>query len=285
MDEFEIAEQTARTIGVTPWWPSVEPTPRWIRVMVGDTVVADSRRALLYLQYGPYPLLPTYYIPLADVADDVLRDPAPQEDGSTRFTVHAGGFGVPEAAWTYRDPAGEFEALTGAVTFTWQSPAVRWFEEDEELLAHARDPHKRVDVAPSSRHVVVRVDGHVVAESHRPLTLFETTLPTRYYLPPEDVRSDLLEPSTTRSVCPYKGWAQYWHVRVGDRLHEDLVWSYPDPVPENPRIRGLMAFWSEKAEILVDGVPDTVPSPWSADAAGVDAPAERTAPGGVATSE
>ena len=233
-------------------WPAVEPTPRWIRVRLGDELVADSRRALLLIQYGPPPRLPTYYLPMEDVRPDVLVDAHDDEDaGERRWTVSAGGQRAVDAASAPLGADGHLVALRDHVTFSWR--ALRWFEEDERVFVHARDPHKRVDVLHSSRHVQVEVGGEIVADSSRPLLLFETTLPTRYYLPADDVRTDLLVESKTRTACPYKGVARYWSVRVGEVLFEDCVWSYPDPIPENPRIAGLLCFLNEKVDLVVDG--------------------------------
>jgi uncharacterized protein (DUF427 family) len=130
---------------------------------------------------------------------------------------------------------------------------------------HARDPSKRVDVVPSERHIRVELDGEVVADSSRPHALFETWLPTRWYLPMEDVRRELLVPSDTVTRCPYKGTAAYWSVTVGDTRHGDVAWSYAEPVPECPRIAGLVCFFNERVDLIVDGVAQPRPrSPWSA---------------------
>jgi len=262
----DMGERLAALTGLRPWWPLAEPTPRWIRVRVGDDLIADSRRALLHIQYGPGELprsfLPTYYLPPDDVAPGVLVDPVEDGGGVTVWTVQAGGQRVEGGAWMHRTPPEPLAVLAGLVTFAWQSP-LTWFEEDEPLLVHARDPHKRVDVVPSSRHVRVEVDGELLAESRRPLVLFETSLPTRYYLPPDDVRVELV-PSETESTCPYKGVASWWSARLGDRLVEDIAWSYPSPVPENPRIAGLICFRNERLDLTVDGERLERPvTPWS----------------------
>jgi uncharacterized protein (DUF427 family) len=255
----------AELAGMKPWWPLVEPTPRWIRVRLGDELVADSRAALLLVQYGPGLLprtfLPTYFLPSDDVRPGVLTDRAEDDAGLTTWTVEAGGLRVPRGAWMHLAPPSPLEALAGLITFDWRE--LTWFEEDEPLQAHARDPHKRVDVAPSSRHVRIELDGELLAQSTRPLLLFETTLPVRYYLPREDVVAELV-PSTTTTTCPYKGVAEWFSVRVGDRLVEDLVWSYPTPIPENPRIAGLTCFLNEKVDLVVDGERQERPvTPWS----------------------
>jgi uncharacterized protein (DUF427 family) len=245
----------------TPPPPRIEPSPRWIRVRLGARLVADSRRALLLAQYGPG-RLPTYYVPVADVPDGTLTDPQEAEDGTVRWTVRAGRRAAPGAARTHHRLDAGMEALDGHVTFSWEQ--LDWYEEEEQVFVHARDTTKRVDVLTGSRHVRIELDGVLLAESTRPMLLFETTLPTRYYLPPEDVRRELLEPTATLTRCPYKGTARFWSARVGDRLEPDLAWSYPEPIRENPRIRGLIAFFDERVDLSVDGELQPRPrTPWS----------------------
>jgi uncharacterized protein (DUF427 family) len=132
---------------------------------------------------------------------------------------------------------------------------MQWFEEDEEIFVHPRNPTTRIDVLDSSRHVQVVVDGVTVADSHRPRLLFETGLPTRYYLPKVDVRMELLEPTDSESACPYKGTARYWSVRIGEHLHEDFAWSYPTPLPESQKVAGMVCFYNERVDLIVDGEP------------------------------
>jgi uncharacterized protein (DUF427 family) len=135
-----------------------------------------------------------------------------------------------------------------------------WFEEDEEVFTHPRDPHTRVDILASSRHVRVSLEGHTIAESASPRLLFETGLPVRYYLPKTHVRMDLLQATETVTHCPYKGSAQAWSVRLGERLHENLAWSYPTPLLESVKIAGLIAFYNEKVDLDLDGVRQQRPS-------------------------
>jgi len=133
-------------------------------------------------------------------------------------------------------------------------------EEDEEIFKHARDPFKRVDALPSRRHVRVVIDGQTVAETRRPTLVFETNHPVRYYIPQEDVRVDMLAPSATTSRCPYKGAASYWSVRIGNESFADLVWGYMSPIPECPKIAGLVCFFHEcGCDIYVDG--ELIPRP------------------------
>jgi uncharacterized protein (DUF427 family) len=241
----------------------VEPTPRWVRVLAGEEWVADSRRAQLLAWYGPG-ILPTYFFPADDVRADLISPSGDGGDGP--FVAHdlrAGDATLAGAAQQLRDPSGPLAPLAGHWTFTWDG-RVSWFEEALEVHVHARDPSKRVDVVPSERHVRVEVGGELVAESRRPHALFETWLPTRWYLPREDVREELLEPSPLVTRCPYKGTASYFSVRAGGELHPNVLWTYPDPIPECPRIAGLVSFFNEKVDLTVDGEPQERPvTPWS----------------------
>jgi uncharacterized protein (DUF427 family) len=219
--------------------PSVEPTARWIRVRLGRTLIADSTRAQLLNQIGPR-RLPTYFLPLDDVRPGALVDET--DEG---WSVHGGRRRVDRGA--YKNT--EFPELAGHVTFSWDE--LDWYEEDEQVFAHARPPNHRVDSIRSSRRVEVYIKGERIANSTRPVVLFETGLPTRFYLPYEDLRMDLLTASNTVSYCPYKGRARYWsHPEV-----PDAAWSYPDPIPENPKIRDLVSFYNEKVDVVIDGVP------------------------------
>jgi uncharacterized protein (DUF427 family) len=155
-----------------------------------------------------------------------------------------------DAALRYRDSP--IEALRSLVRLDWHAMDA-WFEEDEEVYTHARDPYTRIDILASSRHVRIEVDGLIIAESSHPYLLFETGLRTRYYLPKTDVRLDLLEHTDTVTHCPYKGQAEYWSVRTLVALHPDLAWSYRMPLPESAKIAGMIAFYNEKVDLYVDG--------------------------------
>jgi uncharacterized protein (DUF427 family) len=184
--------------------PFVEPTGRRIRPRLGDEIVAQSDRAQLLVQYGADGL-PTYYLPEMDVIDGALVDEK-TNGGQRTWTVLVGGKRAECAAWSHSNPSGALAALADHVTFSWRQ--LEWYEEDERVVMHARDPHHRVNTLHSSRRVQVLAGGQVVADSARPLLLSETTLPTRYYLPFEDVRTEFFEASNATSVCPYKGRAR-----------------------------------------------------------------------------
>lgn len=241
----------------------VEPTPRWVRVRAGGEWIADSREALLVAWYGPG-RLPTYAFPAAAVRTEMLSPSPGGGDGLVVPHDIRTGEGVLEgAARLLVDPAPELAEARNHWTFTWDG-SVAWFEEALEVHVHARDTAKRVDVVPSERHLQVMLDGELLAESRRPHGLFETPLPPRWYMPIEDVLPGVLEPSETVSMCPYKGTAHWFSVRVAGRVHPDLAWSYPEPVPECPRIAGLVCFYNEFVDLVIDGVPQERPrTPWS----------------------
>lgn len=236
-----------------------EQSDKWVRAFVGDVAVVDSRSPVLFWEEH-FPV-PGYAFPTRDVRMDLLRTAAadpprepffflPKGPVGQWFDLAVGGRLIPHAAWTRDDPA-----LAGTVIVSWQPGLLdRWLEEDEEVAAHPRDPHKRVEAIASSRRVQVAVDGVTVADSSRPVLLFETDLPTRYYLPAEDVAVDLLATADNRSHCPYKGVAdRYWDF-PGDPGVRGVAWSYREPYAAVSRIADRIAFYNELVDITVDGV-------------------------------
>jgi uncharacterized protein (DUF427 family) len=166
--------------------------------------------------------------------------------------------------WSYEDPFPEVAAIKDYLAFYWNKMD-HWYEEDEEVFVHARDSHVRIDVLQSRRPLEVVLGGETVAKTSRARFLFETGLPTRYYIPREDVKMELLTPSESRSACPYKGSASYYTAKIGGETYEDIAWSYPEPIEEAQKIKDLICFFNEKVEaILLDGA--ALPKPqtkWS----------------------
>jgi uncharacterized protein (DUF427 family) len=231
----------------------IELSPRRVRAFFDHQLLADSQRVLLVFETRRPPV---YWFPIEDVRTELLtRDEAAAatDSGTLRWRPNAAGRSVDFLAWSYVRPTGELAPLDGHIAFYWNAVDA-WYEEDEEVFVHPRDPYTRVDTVHSSRHVRVEVDGQTVAETTRPVVLFETGLPTRYYIPKLDVRMDLLEPTSTVTHCPYKGAASYWSLRVGQKTYRDFVWSYPRPIPEIPKIENLLCFYNEKVDLFVDGV-------------------------------
>jgi len=231
-----------------------EDSPRRVRVMFGGETIADSKRAKLLHETGH---LPVYYFPEEDVRMDFLEESdhttyCPFKGDASYWSVRVGDEVAENAVWYYPEPIDSASPLAGYLAFYWNLMDA-WYEEEEEVFVHPRDPYHRVDILESSRHVKVRVNGEVVAETERPKILFETGLPPRYYIPPEDVREDVLVASEKTTQCPYKGIASYWSVEAGGGRAEDLVWYYPEPIPEAAKIKGLLAFFNEKVDLEVDG--------------------------------
>jgi uncharacterized protein (DUF427 family) len=199
--------------------------------------------------------VPSYAVPVEYVAAE-LRD-APATKGHVGGVLHPGiPFDVHTAAGrplAIEDRAGAGfrladEDLAGYVALDFTA-FDEWYEEDERITGHPRDPFHRVDVRRSARTVRIEVDGDVVAETTRARLLFETWMTARFYLPREDVRVEL-RPSSRRTYCPYQGEASYWSVEAGGRRRGDLGWSYEQPLPE---VAGMVAFWNERVDVFVDG--------------------------------
>jgi uncharacterized protein (DUF427 family) len=242
-----------------------EDSPRRVRVVFGGETVADSRRAKLLHEAG---LLPVYYFPIEDVRMELLEESdhtthCPFKGDASYWSVRVGDRVAENAVWGYPEPIDSAPPIAGYLAFYWRKMD-HWYEEDEEVFVHPRDPYHRVDVLESSRRVRVTVNGEVVAETKQPTMLFETGLPPRYYIPREDVREDVLARSEKTTRCPYKGIASYYAVKAGGERIEDLVWYYPEPIPEAAKIKGLLAFFNEKVDLEVDGVEQQKPrTQWS----------------------
>jgi uncharacterized protein (DUF427 family) len=229
----------------------VEPSQKRVRAYLGGELVFDTTHASLVWEVPQYP---AYYIPVDDISAGLVATGSivhsPSRGDAQQFTVKTATAEAVDAAWRY--PESPLESIRDLVRFDWRALDA-WFEEDEEVIVHPRDPYTRVDTLASSRHVRVLIDGEVVADSQRPVLLFETGLPVRYYVPQTDLRTELFTPTDTATRCPYKGTARYWSARVGDTVHPDIAWSYPTPLPESIKVAGLVSFYNEKVDIEVDG--------------------------------
>lgn len=259
------------------------PTTKRVRAVLAGNPVVDSRRAVLLWEPGR--VVPQYAVPVDDVAAVLV--PGRPGDGDTRggpvrmgsppvevltpeagfgrhtaegevFTVRTGGTERPGAAFRLADPD-----LADHVALDWDA-FDEWFEEAERVIGHPHDSLARIDVLRSDRRVRVERDGTVLAESSRPSMLFETGLPVRFYLPPEDVRTDLLRPSGTRTTCAYKGVASYWALPDGAGGATDVAWSYPDPLHDAVPVRDGICFFDERVDLVLDGERRDRPlTPWS----------------------
>lgn len=265
----------------------IEPVDKRIRAAIDGRTVVDSTAAVLV--WEPTRIVASYAIPVGDLAADLVPDTADSADSagdgagaepgqrrvgdlvvldpSIPFRVHSTpGTSLTITTADQRLPAAAFRVddhdLAGLVILDWFA-FDNWWEEDEPVLGHPRDPFHRIECVRSTRHVVVAAGGQVLADSSRPVLLYETSLPTRYYLPPQDVRMDLLVPSDTRSTCAYKGRAQYWSVG-GESPVADVAWYYREPLHPAVPVAGLICFFTEHLDLVVDDVPQPRPvTPWS----------------------
>ena len=232
-----------------------EPSPRRMRGLLGGETVVDSRHAMLLHEHGK---LPVYYYPEDEVRMDLLEPTdhtshCPWKGDASYWTVRVGDRVAENAAWGYPDPLPDAPPLAGYVAFYWDR-LDEWLEEDEPAIGHARDPYSRIDVLDTSRPVRVDVGGETVAETTRARVLYETGLPPRWYIPPDDVRSELLVESDKQTTCAYKGFASYWSVRTPDGAEEeDVAWFYPDPRHDAARVKDYIAFFNERVDLYVDG--------------------------------
>ncbi len=231
----------------------VEPVPRRIRAVLAGETVLDTTEARYVWEWAGYP---QYYIPLADIRADALVDEQETEEtprGDVKvFGVRVGGVHRPKAAQVLA--AAKVEGLDDTVRFEW-SAFDAWYEEDEQVFVHPRNPYTRVDALRSTRTVRVESHGVVLAESSSPVLCFETGLPTRYYLNRTDVDFTKLVASDTVTSCPYKGTTTgYWSAAVDGRKHPDVAWTYDFPTREVLPIAGLIAFYNEKVDLFLDDV-------------------------------
>ncbi len=236
----------------------IEPVPRRIRAFLAGEVVLDTTNAV-YVWEVPY--YPQYYVPVADVAPAVLvsegRSQRTQHGTAQVHSVRISDSLRPGAARLFTAEA--LEGLAGMVRFTWDALDA-WFEEDEQVFVHPRSPYVRVDALRSARAVRIELEGEILAESSSPVMVFETGLPTRYYVNRTDVNFSHLLPTETVTSCPYKGQTgAYWSGSIGETTYPDLAWSYDFPTRQLLPIAGLIAFYNEKVDIVLVG--EAIPRP------------------------
>jgi uncharacterized protein (DUF427 family) len=227
--------------------------PTRIRGVVDGVTVVDTLAAQMLHETR---LLPRWYVPRGDVRAELLEPSAtsthcPFKGDARYWNLRVGDRVIDDAFWEYPDPLPGALDLTGLL-----SPYLdrwgTWLEEEEEVFGHPRDPFHRVDVLRSSRTVTVRAGEAVLARSTEALAVNETGLPTRWYLPAGDVEPGVLTPTTTSTVCPYKGTASYWDIDAGGKVLADGAWAYQDPRPEVGGLRGRVSFLAEGIDVDVE---------------------------------
>ena len=231
----------------------IEPVPRRIRAMLAGAVVLDTTAARYVWEWPNYP---QYYVPVEDIDPGALVDEQRSQKLSRgtarRYGLRAGDLQRPGCVRVYTEDS--LAGLAGLARLDWDALDA-WFEEDEPVIVHPRNPYTRVDALRSTRSVRIELDGILLAESSSPVLVFETGLPTRYYLNRTDVDFAHLEPSDTVTACPYKGYTTgYWSLRVGEAVHRDLAWVYDYPMRELAPIAAMIAFYNERVDVTLDGV-------------------------------
>jgi uncharacterized protein (DUF427 family) len=226
-----------------------EPLRRRMRVRFGGEWIADSEDVVLLHETGRYPVA---YFPDADIEAGVLETTdrvTPHKDlGPTSwYTVTAGDRSAERAAWRHVELPDYAAELRNRVAFAWRAMDA-FYEEDQRIVGHASDPYHRNDIRTTSRHLVVRDGERVVADTHRPVVLYESGFAPRWYVPREDIDETALVPVDGRTFCPYKGLASYYD--IGDRAR--AAWSYVDAWPEVRRVSGLVSFEPDKIEVYLD---------------------------------
>ncbi|MDT0304739.1 DUF427 domain-containing protein [Streptomonospora wellingtoniae] len=226
------------------------PFPRRVRAELGGREVLASERGVLLHETS---LLPQLYVPAEDVRSDLLTPSdrsthCPYKGDASYWHMRVGERVAENAVWAYTDPQPAAAWLRGLAAMYWDA-ADTWFDEDDPVRGHLRDPYHRVDTRPASVLVQVAFGDVEIARSARPKVLSETGLPNRYYLPPNDVRRDLLVPSSTRTLCPYKGRATYWTLRLGEREVPDVAWSYATPLKDGLDVRDHLCFLHEELTV------------------------------------
>ncbi|MDQ2750243.1 MAG: DUF427 domain-containing protein [Actinomycetota bacterium] len=236
----------------------VEPCPRRVRATLGGRTVFDTTGAR-YVWEWPY--YPQYYIPVEDIDPELLVDENQEQHlhrgTARRHGLHVGEVSRPATVRLYGADADP--AVAHTARFDWAALDA-WFEEDEQVFVHPRNPYTRVDALRSRRRVRIERGGVVLADSDAPVLVFETGLPTRYYFDRSDVRWEHLQSSDTQTACPYKGvTSAYWSFVAEDDVHDDLGWSYDFPTRQLLPIAGLVAFYNEFVDVVVDGQPESRP--------------------------
>jgi len=227
-----------------------EPLRRRMRVKFGGSWIADSEDVVLLHEPGRYPVA---YFPADAVADGVLEPTehttTHQDLGTTAwYTVQAGEQSKPRAAWQHTGLPGHAGELEGRVAFAWRAMDA-FYEEDERVFGHAADAYHRIDIRQTSRHLVVRDGDRVVADSGRPLALYESGFAPRWYVPREDTDETALTAADGQTFCPYKGLCSYFDIGGSRRA----AWSYEDAWTEVRRISGLVSFEPDKVKVYLDG--------------------------------
>jgi len=263
-----IKHLSSETVAINPLSiPQFEESPKWVRTTFGGETIADSIRAMVLRRANR---LPVYCFPRADVRMDLMEKTQhssefPPQGTASYWSIKVGDKNAENAAWNFLNPSDAWQPLKDYIIFEWGKMDA-WYEEDEEVFVHLKDPYHSIEILKSSRHIRIVVGEKTVAETRRPMLLFETGFPTRFYIPGDDVRMAFLEPSDTKTRCPYKGiTTSYWSIKVGEKILEDSVWSYHEPLPAAYKIKDHLCFYNERIDAIYlnDQLVPKPKTPWS----------------------
>ena len=239
-------------------YPLIIPTEKWVRLYIDGLKIADSTKPLLLIDASPYSKTGRaiiYFFDVASVETKYLTDSDyTGKQGMFRYwnIKISSNKEIENAAFTFNDTVnGEYRKLIGYIGFKWKAIS-RITEEDEDIFGHPRNPFHRIDTRKTSRQIQFKIDDEVIAETTKSIALFETGIRVRYYIPMEDINMELLEKSSTTSICPYKGTASYWSVKLDDHIYKDVAWSYLNPLQDANSIERYICFWN--IALYVDGV-------------------------------
>ncbi|TAQ87830.1 hypothetical protein B7494_g3840 [Chlorociboria aeruginascens] len=242
MADLETLASTLTTGG--PY--KVESTPRRVRGLFDGVWLFDTIKAKHVWEHKYFP---QFWVPIDAVKSGVLTkgDSFDPDNSAFKATAHGKGKSTPRVIIFEKGP------LAGLVRFEFKALDA-WFEEDQQIYDHPKNPYTRIDILPSSRKIEVKIDGVKVAESTNSFFLFETGLRTRFYLPKTSVDWQYLSESQTTTKCPYKGKANYYNVTIGGKEYKDIIWWYEYPTTESSLVAGLVCFYNEKVDTYIDGV-------------------------------
>lgn len=233
-------------------YPFIVPTEKWIRVYIADTLIAESYSPLLLLENDGRELV--YFFEKSTVNTQYFNNSefTGRKNMFKYWHIKIGDKQITNVAYTYNEKAeGELRKLIEYIGFKWNAIS-KILEEDVELIGHPRNPFHRIDTRPTSRLIQFKIGNKVIAESKHSIALFETDYRVRYYIPADDVKTELLEKTKTTSICPYKGIASYWNIKLHDQIYKEIVWSYEDPDQDALPVKGYYCFWKD-AELIVNG--------------------------------
>jgi len=231
-----------------------EEFPKRMRVIFNDEIIVDSREAKALHETGQFMVL---YFPRRDVKMELLnatdhQTKCPHKGTASYWSVQVDKREAKNAVWSYEDPKDSVPFIRNYMAF-YYNKMDDWFEDDEKVYEHLRNPYHGFEILPASNEVIVHSGEEVIAETSEPLILYETGLPPRYYMHPDEVKTEMLGQSEYITHCPYKGNSRHWHLKVNGETIDDAAWSMAKPIGEAKKIADYLCFYPNKVQVEVDG--------------------------------